>query len=91
MLAGMMPRQFDEWLAMYDLEPWAEEWRQTGTVAAEVGNGFQLIVAAFGGGVPTQIKATDYYRRTGRVEKENGPRRLTPEESLRKNRMLCGV
>lgn len=34
MLAGLTARQFEEWKAFWELEPWGDEWRQTGVQAA---------------------------------------------------------
>lgn len=38
MLASIEPEQFEEWRAMYQLEPWGDDWEQAGTVAAAVWN-----------------------------------------------------
>ena len=38
MLADMEPSQFNEWIAYHQLEPWGDEWVQTGTIAAAVHN-----------------------------------------------------
>lgn len=89
MLASMEPHEFDEWMAEHNIEPWGDDWRQAGIVAAEIHNGFSAIVAAFTDGDMEAVTATDFYRPAKRKDKQL--RYLTPQESLRKNRMTCGV
>lgn len=36
MLARMTARQLEEWKAFWELEPFGDEWRQTGVLAAAV-------------------------------------------------------
>lgn len=38
LLADMTHEQFNEWIAIYRLEPWGDDWTQAGTIAAEVAN-----------------------------------------------------
>lgn len=38
MLADISPEQFNEWIAMYRLEPWGDDWTQTATIAAAMHN-----------------------------------------------------
>lgn len=38
MLAETTVEQFNEWIAMYRLEPWGDDWAQAGTIAAAVFN-----------------------------------------------------
>lgn len=93
MLAELEPRQFDEWLAEHNLEPWGDDWRQAGVVAAAIDNGFAAVATAFAGGeAPEPAQPRDYYRKTKHrsVSSERRPRGryLTAEESLRRDRML---
>jgi hypothetical protein len=38
MLAAIEPSKFDEWMAMYRLEPWGDDWKQAAMIAAKVHN-----------------------------------------------------
>lgn len=38
MLADVGREQFNEWIALYRLEPWGDDWMQTGTIAAAIHN-----------------------------------------------------
>jgi hypothetical protein len=38
MLASMTTQQFEEWFAYYRIEPFGDEWRQAGIIAAEIRN-----------------------------------------------------
>lgn len=48
MLGRMTPEQLDEWAEYYKLEPWGDDWLQTGTIAATVHNVVAGIAAAMG-------------------------------------------
>lgn len=68
MLDELTPEQFNEWWAMYLAEPWGDDWRQTGEIAAEMHNAGRLIaVAASMGNMKLQEsdirKADDYIPR----------------------------
>jgi hypothetical protein len=88
MLAGMEPRQFDQWQAEHNLEPWGDDWRQTGTIAAAIDNGFAAVAAAFGGEPPEPRQPRDYYRKTKHRHHAPIQRYLTAEESLARDRLL---
>lgn len=91
MLERLDPQKFLEWQAEYELEPWGDDWQQAGTIAAVVENTVAPLVAAFAGGeMPKLRRPRDYYRRK-KKKRDDGPRYLTAEESLRRQRMLCGV
>jgi hypothetical protein len=90
MLSQIEPRQFFEWIAEHELEPWGDDWRQAGTIAAANENALAPVHAYLTGEVPPMKQARDYYRWSKKGKsKEN--RYLTPEESLHRDRMLCGV
>lgn len=38
MLADITPQQFNEWLALYRLEPWGDDWVQAAKIIAEIAN-----------------------------------------------------
>lgn len=39
MLRDIEPWQFEEWIALYQLEPWGADWQQTGLLAAKLSSG----------------------------------------------------
>lgn len=93
MLAEIEPRQFDEWLAMHNIEPWGDDWQQAGTIASVLSNCIVALAASFGGEKVNEedlSQPTDYYRPEPRRNKTK-LRYLTPEESLRRHRLMCGV
>lgn len=49
MLGQMTPGELDEWIAYSTLEPFGDEWKQAGTIAAEVANGFRTVLAGLAG------------------------------------------
>ena len=45
MLAAMDPRQLDEWIASYKLDPFDDDWQRTAVLASEIRNLRQYMVA----------------------------------------------
>ena len=56
MLASMTPRQFSEWLEYYSLQPWGDDWLQTGVIASTVKNNIVMALCANGG---EKVKQSD--------------------------------
>jgi hypothetical protein len=71
MLADTTVEQFNEWIARYRLEPWGDDWTQTGTIAAAVCN-------ANGG----KASPTDFV--PGELQRSKGLTDAEAFESLRK-------
>ncbi len=81
MLDELTPEQFNEWWAMYLIEPWGDDWKQTGAICETAYNMGLVTSRAFGGGRIEKSdlrKADDYIPRL-RTKKE---RRATPGRML---------
>lgn len=75
MLDEMTPRQMDEWIAFGVLEPFGDDWRRSGTVAAEINNSVATDVIDL-------RDPEDYLPPESRqITRKNRPgRMMTPEE-----------
>ena len=63
MLDEVSPEQFDEWQAYWQIEPFGDEWLQTGTVASSAHNAGVLAAMAQGAEVAADAfkKAEDFF------------------------------
>lgn len=76
------PDVIDHWIAYYSLEPFGDEWRQVGTVSAEINFQTAIHAARLGGEMPS-IRTIESYmpiaqKDTGTI---SGKRVLTDEEA----------
>lgn len=58
MLATMTPKQFNEWLADYSIEPWGSDWRQTAVICTTVANSILKAIATF---AQIRLDKEDYF------------------------------
>lgn len=76
MLAEMEPKTFDEWCEYFLLEPWGEEWRQTGTIAAAIANKIEQVLMAVGKERPDVVTPEDFI-----PYKSEEPEKLKPRKN----------
>lgn len=86
----MEPRQFDEWWALYRIEPWGDDWEQAGTVAAVVHNELISVNRLLTRGDPQSEPNQPANYIPGRMP-DRKKRFLTNEEAQRASRLRAGV
>lgn len=83
MLDELSPQKFDEWIAYYLLEPFGDQWRQSGSIAAMVHNAAMFQLA--GGDPPEESLLTDeefipkFKKHSRRSKTTRKGRRLDPK------------
>lgn len=87
----------DKWIAVHSIEPFGDDWYQTGTIAATIENGLQRIEAIL---LEVKAKPEDrtkpedffpYGSPDQSTQKPTGPQRMSPLESERMMRIKIGV
>lgn len=91
MLESMTPRQFDEWLAMYSIEPWGDDWDQAGTIAATVHNELIRVnmFLSHKNAKKPEVHESEMYVPGKQPSRKK--RYLTLDESIRASRARAGV
>ena len=94
MLEGMEPWQFEEWVALYVMKPWGDDWEQAGTIASQIRNETtRSIYMTSGGDKPTEDDYTtaEDFMPVKKKKKTRKSSKMNTDEAITYFRSRIGV